>query len=82
MFMCKKAFTLIELLVVIAIIGIIAAVLMPAIDRATESARRSQCANNLRQIGVAMHMYIDEHDFKFPLRRTAEGHYWYHDLEP
>ena len=81
MFMYKKAFTLIELLVVIAIIGIIAAVLMPVIDKATESARRSQCANNLRQIGIAIMLYVDEHDFKFPDVGTY-GRAWYHDLEP
>jgi prepilin-type N-terminal cleavage/methylation domain-containing protein/prepilin-type processing-associated H-X9-DG protein len=59
-------FTLIELLVVIAIIGILAAFLTPAVGRAREKARQSACANNLRQIGNAITMYMDEHDFKFP----------------
>ncbi len=66
----KSSFALIELLVVVAIIGLIVALLMPAAGRARESARRVLCMNNLRQIGLAVFMYFDDHNQCFPPMMT------------
>jgi prepilin-type N-terminal cleavage/methylation domain-containing protein len=75
-FNCQNAFTLVELLVVIAVIGILAALLLPALERSKLSAQRSVCVNNLKQVGVAIKMYASDHDDTLPGASKPPNDYW------
>jgi prepilin-type N-terminal cleavage/methylation domain-containing protein/prepilin-type processing-associated H-X9-DG protein len=91
--MKKRAFTLIELLVVIAIIAILAAILFPVFAKAREKARQSLCVSNLKQLGTAMLMYLQDYDDAMPGQDAADGGYdssgwvaghpsWWKTVEP
>lgn len=85
-----KGFTLIELLVVIAIISILAAILFPVFARARENARKAACMSNLKQIGLAAMMYVQDYDESFPSANEYSGStepdvtkgYWFTLLQP
>src|SRR5437667_2860868 len=73
----SRGFTLIELLVVIAIIAILAALLLPALRSAKEQAKRASCASNLKQIGLAVHLYVEDYNGWLPNDTNAASFFFH-----
>lgn len=71
----QRGFTLIELLVVMGIISVLASMLLPSLSQGKERARQATCLNNLRQMGISIKLYIDDHRFRFPSK-------WVRDVDP
>jgi prepilin-type N-terminal cleavage/methylation domain-containing protein/prepilin-type processing-associated H-X9-DG protein len=81
--MHRRGFTLVELLVVIAVIGVLVGLLLPAVQAAREAARCASCLNNLRQIGLATHMFADSNHGRFPQNvHAGTGKSWVYTLSP
>jgi len=78
----RQGFTLLELLIAVSVIGLLAALLLPALSQAREKARAAVCASNLRQLSFCVQMYLDDHGRFFPYYTTAGGdRLWYFGLE-
>lgn len=75
--MNKRAFSLLELLVAIVIIGILVAILSPVLSRTRASAQSAHCINNLRQLGITIHLYMDDNNYKFPDDNGKGEPYWF-----
>ncbi|MEM9657970.1 MAG: DUF1559 domain-containing protein, partial [Planctomycetota bacterium] len=78
----RRGFTLVELLVVIAIIGVLVALLLPAVQAAREAARRTSCTNNIRQIGLAVHNFEDNYKVVPPARWRNGSPTWFAVIMP
>jgi prepilin-type N-terminal cleavage/methylation domain-containing protein len=79
----RRGFTLVELLVVIAIVGVLIGLLLPAVQAARATARRADCANRLRQLGLAIHLFADSHEGAFPRTGHAgPGASWVETTRP
>jgi len=78
----SRGFTLIEILVVISIISLLIGISVPALSRARGNARRTKCLSNVRQLGIALQMYVDSHGGRVPPRDYDAGAVWVDRLEP